>query len=86
MVECYSPFNKTMAYYGNKTSPGAHFPFNFMFIVDFDQQSDASKVYNIIKAWMTSMPENEWANWVVIRFLLLLGHNFMHLHIFPITL
>lgn len=71
-----------MAYYGNATSPGAHFPFNFMFIVNFDQQSDASKVYNMIKTWMISMPENQWANWVVIRLLLLLGKELLCNYIF----
>lgn len=65
MVECYSSLKDTMAYYGNETSPGAHFPFNFFLIKQFDQQSDAAKVYDIVKSWMKSMPKNQWANWVV---------------------
>lgn len=65
MVECYSPLNKTMMYYGNETSPGAHFPFNFLFINSFDQQSDAYEVNNMIKSWMLNMPKNKWANWVI---------------------
>ncbi|XP_025200270.1 maltase A1-like [Melanaphis sacchari] len=65
MVECYSPFNNTMLYYGNQSSPGAHFPFNFLFINTFDQQSDAAKVYDIIKSWMKGMPSGMWPNWVL---------------------
>ncbi|VVC30062.1 Glycoside hydrolase superfamily,Glycosyl hydrolase, family 13, catalytic domain [Cinara cedri] len=65
MVECYSPFDKTMRYYGNQSSPGAHFPFNFMFIGTFDQQSNAPKVHNIIKSWFEGMPNGMWPNWVL---------------------
>lgn len=67
MVECYSPFNKTMMYYGNQTHPGAHFPFNFLFIGTFDQQSDAYQVKNMIKNWMKGMPKGMWPNWVVSK-------------------
>jgi alpha-glucosidase len=65
MVECYSPLNYTMLYYGNTTHPGAHFPFNFLFINSFNKQSDANQVYDMIKSWMLNMPEGKWANWVV---------------------
>lgn len=65
MVECYSPLDLVMKYYGNETSDGAHFPFNFMFIVQFNRQSDAEDVYNLVKYWMTHMPAGKWANWVV---------------------
>lgn len=65
MVECYSPLDVVMKYYGNETSNGAHFPFNFMFIVQFNRQSDAEHVYDLVKYWMTNMPEDKWANWVV---------------------
>lgn len=65
MAECYSPFDKTMMYYGNQTSPGAHFPFNFLFITTFNEQSDAYKVKDIIKSWIQGMPKGMWSNWVV---------------------
>lgn len=65
MVECYSPMDNTMRYYGNKTSPGAHFPFNFMLINSINQQSDAYDVRDLIKFWMQNMPEDMWPNWVV---------------------
>ncbi|XP_025411887.1 maltase A1-like [Sipha flava] len=65
MVECYSPLNYTMLYYGNTTHPGAHFPFNFLFINSFNKQSDANQVYDMIKSWMLNMPEGKWANWVL---------------------
>lgn len=73
MVECYSPLNKTMLYYGNTTSPGAHFPFNFLLISSFDRQSDAYQVNDMVKSWMLNMPEGSWANWVVsVEYVLLL--------------
>jgi len=65
MVECYSSMEDTMKYYGNMTSPGAHFPFNFLLITSFNQQSNAYDVYDMIKSWMINMPENKWPNWVV---------------------
>lgn len=65
MVECYSPLEKTMMYYGNDTAPGAHFPFNFLLISMFNEQSDAYDVDQVIKSWMLNMPKNHWPNWVV---------------------
>lgn len=65
MVECYAPLDKTMEYYGNSTSPAAHFPFNFLLISKFNQQSDAYDINDMIKSWMQNMPEGMWPNWVV---------------------
>ncbi|XP_022164993.1 maltase 2-like [Myzus persicae] len=65
VVECHSPLDKVLLYYGNKTSPGAHFPFNFLFIETFNQQSDAASVHNMIKYWMQNMPNGTWPNWVL---------------------
>ncbi|VVC30063.1 Glycoside hydrolase superfamily,Glycosyl hydrolase, family 13, catalytic domain [Cinara cedri] len=65
MVECYSPLNKVMGYYGNETTPGAHFPFNFLFVRDLSQQSDAYAVNDMIKSWIKNMPKNMWPNWVI---------------------
>lgn len=65
MVEVYATVEETMEYYGNSTSPGAHFPFNFYLITEFDQQSDAHDVDAIIKSWMLNMPNGSWPNWVV---------------------
>jgi len=65
MVECYSPLDTVMKYYGNDTSPGAHFPFNFMFIKQFNRESNAYDVYNYVKFWMKNMPKDKWANWVL---------------------
>lgn len=65
MVECDSLVDKVMGYYGNETAPGAHFPINFLFIHDLNQQSDAYAVINVIKSWMNNMPKKMWPNWVV---------------------
>ncbi|XP_050420831.1 maltase 2-like [Adelges cooleyi] len=65
MVECYSPVDKTMQYYGNDTALGAHFPFNFFFIKDFNRQSDAKQMRNVIASWLTNIPSGKWPNWVI---------------------
>lgn len=54
-----------MMYYGNQSEPGAHFPFNFLFINTFDQQSDAARVHQLIRSWIKGMPSGMWPNWVV---------------------
>lgn len=61
-----------MKYYGNDTSPGANFPFNFLFVSTltsttptFHLESDANDVSDLIKLWMLNLPENKWPNWVV---------------------
>lgn len=54
-------------YYGTNSEPGAHFPFNFLFIGTFDQQSDAAKVHSMIKSWIHGMPTGMWPNWVVSK-------------------
>lgn len=67
VVECHSPLDKVLLYYGNATSPGAHFPFNFLFIETFNQQSDAAAVHSMIKYWMQNMLDGTWPNWIVSR-------------------
>lgn len=65
MVECYTPINKIMQYYGNSSFPAAHFPFNFLLIKQFNEQSDAYDINNMVKSWIQNMPQGMWPNWVV---------------------
>ncbi|XP_050543464.1 maltase 2-like isoform X6 [Daktulosphaira vitifoliae] len=65
VVECYSPFNQTMKYYGNSTVPGAHFPFNFMLIINFNRQSNANQLQTLVTKWIKNMPKGMWPNWVL---------------------
>ncbi|XP_050420932.1 maltase 2-like [Adelges cooleyi] len=65
MVECYSPFDKTMMYYGTPSAPAAHFPFNFQFIGKFNHQSNAHDLRDVVVSWIRNMPEGMWPNWVL---------------------
>lgn len=72
MVDVYSDVKNTMKYYGNSTSPGAHFPINFNFITKFNKQSNAYDVDAIIKSWMLNMPDGCWPNWIVSIILIII--------------
>ena len=69
MVEAYLPVDEVMDYYGNKSTPIAHFPFNFEFITSIPHNITATKVYNTIQTWMQNLPEGAWPNWVVSNML-----------------
>ncbi|XP_053607308.1 maltase 2-like [Plodia interpunctella] len=63
--EAYANISMTMLYYGDEDgSLGTHFPFNFGFITDLSDKSDARDfVYTILK-WLTYKPSGSVANWV----------------------
>jgi alpha-glucosidase len=65
MVEAYTSIVNTMKYYGNETHAGAHFPFNFGFITNLSNETDAAALKQIIDEWFYYMPADGWANWVV---------------------
>ncbi|PSN54048.1 Maltase A1 [Blattella germanica] len=46
MLEVYGSEDEVMAYYGTPEAPGAHFPFNFRFITDLNNQSSAHDFVN----------------------------------------
>lgn len=54
-----------MRYYGNKSVPGAHFPFNFLPISNLNRQSNAEDFVNVINEWQNQLPKGMWGNWVV---------------------
>lgn len=65
MTESYSEIHKAVAYYGNETTEGAHFTFNFLFITEVNGGSSAQDMAFTIQKWMTYMPHGHTANWVL---------------------
>jgi hypothetical protein len=65
ITEAYMPAEKLMAYYGNKTHPIAHFPFNFELISASQENISAQRIYSAIMTWMDNLPKGAWPNWVV---------------------
>jgi hypothetical protein len=70
MTEAYMPVEKLMAYYGNKSHPIAHFPFNFALISASQKNITAQSIYTAISSWMDNLPKGAWPNWVVSWILL----------------
>ncbi|XP_018793242.1 PREDICTED: maltase 2-like isoform X2 [Bactrocera latifrons] len=66
MTEAYADLKTLMDYYETKDGKrGAHFPFNFNFITDLDEHSDARDYVFNIQKWLTYMPREHTANWVM---------------------
>lgn len=66
LSEGYANISMTMLYYGNKQGKfGAHFPFNFDFITDVSNNSNARDFVYTIQKWLTYKPFAATANWVV---------------------
>ncbi|KAM8713407.1 hypothetical protein ACLKA7_013684 [Drosophila subpalustris] len=70
MVETYSALDYVMQFYGNRTTKGAHIPFNFQFIVGGNGDKDNTKLsavgfVKIINSWLGQMPAGQTANWVM---------------------
>ncbi|CAG2065508.1 unnamed protein product, partial [Timema podura] len=65
ITESYSDIKDTMGYYGSSEMPGVHFPLNFVFITKLNNFCEAEEVKNAIKHWMTKLPKDKSANWVL---------------------
>lgn len=65
MTEAYGSTDQLMAYYGTSYEPGAHFTFNFNFILTLNSDSSALDFKNVINEWMFKMPKGGTPNWVV---------------------
>ncbi|CAK9823385.1 Maltase 2 [Anthophora retusa] len=61
LTEAYTTFDKTMKFY----DAGSSVPFNFMFITDLNNQSNAYDFKRLIDRWMNNVPNGKVANWVV---------------------
>jgi hypothetical protein len=60
-----SNLNDTLAYYGNKTRPGAHFPCNVDLISKIRNDSNASSYKAVIDNWTQNVSAGLWSNWAV---------------------
>lgn len=65
MTESYSSIDIVMKYYGDGKREGSHIPFNFLFIEQINNNSNANDYKNVIDYWMNNMPANRIPNWVV---------------------
>lgn len=65
LTEAYADIKLVMRYYGNGTHNGSNLPFNFQFLRDINQNSDARDIKFVIDKWLTYMPEGRTPNWVV---------------------
>lgn len=64
MTEAYTNLEDMIRYYGTETRNGS-IPFNFSFLQDINNQSNARDIKLTIDKWMTYMPSGMTANWVV---------------------
>ncbi|PSN29399.1 Maltase 2 [Blattella germanica] len=51
-IEAYASLEQKMDYYGNESTPAGHFPFNFLFITNLNNQSTAHDFRNTVNQWM----------------------------------
>lgn len=67
MTEAYANLTFTMRYYESEdgTRKGSHIPFNFLMISDLNENSSAKDFVHTINKWMSYMPAEATANWVV---------------------
>lgn len=66
MTESYTDIKTTMLYYGlpDGSRLGAHFTFNFFYITNVNNNSNAQDFVDIIDTWYENMPDIYVANWV----------------------
>lgn len=62
--EAYTDLDLMIKYYGNAQRNGS-IPFNFVFLGDINNHSNARDIKLVIDKWMTFMPSGKVANWVV---------------------
>lgn len=63
-TESYSTFDILMQYYGNSTHLGAQIPFNFG-LLQSKRSNMVESLEEFIYLWLSQMPKNTVANWVV---------------------
>jgi alpha-glucosidase len=65
MAETGSPIDIVMQYYGSEQQQGAHMPFNFLLLLNINNNSTAEDFKILADLWMSKMPAGRTANWVV---------------------
>ncbi|CAG4941274.1 unnamed protein product [Parnassius apollo] len=63
ITEAYTEIGQMIRYYGTGKRNGS-IPFNFFFLEEINNQSNARDIKLVIDKWMTYMPSGQTANWV----------------------
>lgn len=54
-----------MRYYGSVWEPAAHFPYNFLFLTDVDDHTNAPALHKVIVGYLANLTRDQFPNWVV---------------------
>lgn len=65
MTEVYASIQNVVRYFGEGELRGAQMPFNFDLITDVDASSSAADIKRAVDKFLTYMPVDKQANWVV---------------------
>ncbi|CAG9566552.1 unnamed protein product [Danaus chrysippus] len=65
MTEVYASIQDVVRYFGESDKKGAQMPFNFDLITDVDASSSAADIKRAVDKFLTYMPVDKSANWVV---------------------
>lgn len=65
MTEVYASIENVVRYFGEGELLGAQMPFNFDLITDVDASSSAPDIKRAVEKFLTYMPVDKEANWVV---------------------
>lgn len=63
-LEIYSPLDVSMKYYGSGNR-SLEIPFNFWFVFIANPLTGPAAIKTVIDQWMSAMPKDAVANWVV---------------------
>ncbi|KAK2716300.1 hypothetical protein QYM36_010766, partial [Artemia franciscana] len=65
LLEAYESIDLVMRYYGTAEEPIADLPFNFEYLLRFeDEVVTGTRIKDAADLWLDNMPEGKWANWV----------------------
>lgn len=71
IVEAYGDANQVMPFYKYNGEKAADMPFN-MDLVGLKDGCGGKCVRDLVNNWMSNMPSDQWANWVVSFIILVL--------------
>nr|XP_018900830.1 PREDICTED: maltase A1-like isoform X2 [Bemisia tabaci] len=63
-TEGYAGPQETVKYYGTDGRVGAHFPFNFLLLTDFNAETKALNIKNTIQSYLDRLDDFKFPNWV----------------------
>lgn len=65
MTEAWTSLKNIQRFYGDGQRNGSHIPFNFYFLTGINKTSEAAVYKKLIDDWLTNMPHDVEANWVL---------------------